>query len=291
MDIQRIIKKLALLPAYAVAIREAGSNQPYHVKYPSMHRWYADPFVCHDEARTYVFVELMHAYHRYGQIAVALVEQGKIGDFRVVLDEPFHLSFPNVFQWQGVWYMLPETKMSHQLRLYRAKNFPGAWELDHVLLDDVTLVDHALFPQPDGFLVVSHDTSAKRNRIYHLLMTDGSVEELHPAGKFSNSRPGGTFYQNGGRWQHVIQDCKRAYGDFLHVYETTCFTERAFEEREICTMSVNDVAFMPDNHVMEHLHTYNTDGVYEVIDLQYMKWYLDKMFIHWWQEYLEHRHR
>lgn len=155
-------EKLCQKYAYAVAIREKGSGAPFKVKYPTIHEWWADPFIVNNADKHCLFVERMSSYRQNGDIAVASVVNGEIGKFHVVLRESFHLSFPNVFSWKGNWYMLPETKGSQQVRLYRAKHFPDSWELDTVLLDQVSLVDHALYPVEDGFLVVSNDITDER---------------------------------------------------------------------------------------------------------------------------------
>lgn len=286
----RRLKKLCYLPAYAVAIRACGTKEPFRVKYPRWNEWYADPFVCTDQGKSYVFVERMNSYHLDGEIAAAPIINGEIGDFKVVLHEPFHLSFPNVFLWRNTWYMLPESNMAGELRLYRAPNFPYDWTLDTVMWKERKLVDHALFPQDNGFLVVTHDvTDAKhrRNRMLALDMQKKKVREIFPKGSWCRERPGGTFYQEGGKWRHVIQDCQKAYGDYLHVYEVDAISETVFDEHEIGCLTADNVPFTPDNHRMEHLHTYNRDAHYEVIDLQYDKCYPDKFFIHQTHEVLK----
>lgn len=285
------LQKLCYRPAYAVAIRRRGDDSiPYQVKYPSWNAWYADPFICTDKGKEYVFVEYMNAYHLDGEIAVASVENGQIGTFRVIIHEPFHMSFPNVFQWKGYWYMLPETNMAEEVRLYRSETFPYHWELDTIFVHGVRLVDHALYPIPQGFLVVSHDITNprdKHNRVFRLDMDRKSMEEVFPEGNWCRERPGGTFYQEAGKWYHCIQDDERAYGDYLHIYEVEELTEKAFFEREIGTICVGDVPLVPDNGRMEHLHTYNCNTNYEVIDVQYDKLYPDKFFSHQWREILK----
>jgi hypothetical protein len=63
----------------------------------------------------------------------------------LALDEPWHLSYPFVFQWQGQAYMLPEGYGSGALRLYRAVEFPLHWEFAAMLVDrpliDTSLVE------------------------------------------------------------------------------------------------------------------------------------------------------
>lgn len=295
MDFKRFYRKLCMKEAYGIAVRPIDSpGAPYRAKYPSALQWYADPFVCGDGDREYVFVELMNHYNVYGQIAVAPIEHGEVGKFRIVIDEDFHMSFPNVFQWKGTWYMIPETFMCGQVRLYRAEEFPYRWVLDSVLLKDVELVDHALFPTEYGFLAVSYDTLDRGNmhsRVFRLDMEKRGMEEIFPSGKWCKERPGGTFYQKDGVWHRVIQDCVKTYGDFLHVFRVNEFTEEIFDEEEIKQVHMSDVPVERDNHKLDFLHTYNRDSCYEAIDFRYWKFYPDKFFLHQWQRVYRHRKR
>ena len=294
MDLTRMYRKLCMKEAYGIAVRPIDKpDAPYIAKYPSALQWYADPFVCNDNGKEYVFVELMNHYNVYGQIAVAPIENGVVGDFQIAIDEPFHMSFPNVFQWNGEWYMLPEVFMSGGVRLYRAEEFPYRWSLDTVLVEQVELVDHALFPTDYGFRMVTYDQTDRANmhsRVFRLDMEQRSLKELFPRGNWCRERPGGTFYRKDGIWYHVIQDCVRTYGDFLHVFQVDEFTDEVFSEREIRQVHMGDVSVEPDNGKLEHIHTYNRDSRYETIDFRYWKFYPDKFFLHHWQRFYR-RHK
>ena len=285
------LDKMFKSDAYGVAIRKANTNDPFYIKYPTTGEWWADPFVCHHEGVDYCFVELMSSYRLHGEIAVAKIENGMIGDFTVVISEPFHMSFPNVFLHDNQWYMLPETNHSHQVRLYKATKFPYEWELDKVLCDNVRLVDHALFPHKNGFLVLSNDIVNEKeayNRFFVLDMHEKTFVEFFPEGEWSSIRPGGNFYMKDNKWYHVLQDGVLAYGDYLHVYEVDEFNTKIFKEHEIKTIRVNDLDYANNNGSLEHIHTYNCNEHYEVIDLQYPKIYPNKLLIHWYHEYLKH---
>ena len=55
--LDKILKK----EAYAVAIRKAKTNDPFYIKYPTMHEWWADPFVCKHGLPPYIFNSLRFA--------------------------------------------------------------------------------------------------------------------------------------------------------------------------------------------------------------------------------------
>lgn len=290
MGFDRTIKKLCKQVAYGVGIRPVNSAAAFHIKYPSAFCWYADPFVCGDGNREYVFVELMHTYRRYGQIAVAPVSDGKIGKFQIVISEPFHMSFPNVFRWEKRWYMIPETYQSRQVRLYVADVFPYKWHLDRVLLQGVNLVDHALYPAESGMYMVSYDQSDRENsfnRTFYIDMHDQTCEEFFPEGDWCKERPGGTFYQKHGAWRHVIQDCELEYGEYLHVFQVNEFSREKFSEKEISQIHIDDKRLCLNDKRLQYIHTYNCDDKYEVIDVRYDKIYPDKFFFHQWQEILK----
>src|ERR1700741_1557140 len=87
----------------------------------------ADPFLIRRDGRCFFFFEVIpRANHRGGVIAFAESEDAihwRYGG--VVLREPFHLSYPHVFEWEGETCMTPEN--AHGVRLYRCASFPGAW--------------------------------------------------------------------------------------------------------------------------------------------------------------------
>lgn len=292
MGLQKFIEKLCQKYAYAVAIRPAGLDVPFSIKYATNNAWYADPFVCTYEGKSYVFVELLNSYHLYGEIAVAPISDGVIGEFKVVISENFHMSFPNVFFWRGDWYMLPETNMSRQVRLYRATAFPYRWELSDILMEDVQLVDYALYPAESGFYVVANDIKVEKdafNRCFYFDVDQKTFTEFLPRGNWCQIRPGGTFYQHNGKWRHAMQDGILAYGDFLHIYEVDEFTREVFNEREICQVKVDDLTYKNGNNKLEHIHTYNRNELYEVVDVQYKRIYPNKFFMHQWHQILKHK--
>ena len=262
-----------------MAIRPLGSLKAFSAKYGNNREWYADPFVCSCDGKDYLFVELMDLRHVYGQIAVAPIVDDEIGDFTIVLSEPFHMSFPNVFQWQGKWYMLPEVYMSGEVRLYECMEFPYRWKLKKVLLDNVELVDHALYPNDEGYFMVSYDIrnrEHKYNHIYKLNMLNLTIKEIKPAGNWCKERPGSTFYKRNGKFYHCIQDCNEVYGHHMHLWQVDEFTPDVFQEHEQKEIFIDDLKISPDNGNLARTHTYNCNDKYEVIDFWFDKLYINK---------------
>ena len=62
-----------------------------------------------------------------------------------VLDEPFHISYPQVFKHKDRYFMLPETKRSNNILLYEAKNFPYDWGIVDTLIHNVRYKDPSIY--------------------------------------------------------------------------------------------------------------------------------------------------
>jgi hypothetical protein len=106
------------------------------------HRFLADPFVVARDGRHYIFAEDYDERRGLGAISCIVVEPDD--SYRIIdniLMEPFHLSFPLVFEEGGETYMIPETAECNAIRLYRCVEFPHKWELDMELVQGVSATD------------------------------------------------------------------------------------------------------------------------------------------------------
>ena len=72
-----------------------------------------------------MFFEDVDVTHRRGVIShCRLDSEGKASEPRMVLERPYHLSYPFVFRWNADVFMLPETGQNNAVELYRAQEFP-----------------------------------------------------------------------------------------------------------------------------------------------------------------------
>ncbi len=95
----------------------------------------ADPFMVRRDNTWYMFFEVMNSETRKGEIALATSDDALTWTYQqIVLDEPFHLSYPHVIEWENEYYMFPETLYAGALRLYKADDFPFRWRcVDNLL--------------------------------------------------------------------------------------------------------------------------------------------------------------
>jgi len=103
-------------------------GRPWQVLRNKPFRFFADPFPVAWNGKTWLFFEDFD--HRIGKgriSAVAFGPRGPEGDVFPVLEQPWHLSFPYVFEHEGELWMLPESSNNRTVSLYRAQNFPTRW--------------------------------------------------------------------------------------------------------------------------------------------------------------------
>jgi len=110
----------------------------------------ADPFILLREPQWFLFFEVIRPRTRHGDIGWAESTDGRHWKYRgIALDEPFHLSYPYVFRWREEIYMIPESAGERAVRLYRATDFPGAWEPVKVLLSGRDYADASVMHTVD----------------------------------------------------------------------------------------------------------------------------------------------
>ena len=89
----------------------------------------ADPFVVSKNGKDFCFVEDFDLQTQKGKIAVYELASGGGTLIGTVLDEPFHMSFPYIFEFDQELYMCPETSENRDIRIYKCIEFPVSLEI------------------------------------------------------------------------------------------------------------------------------------------------------------------
>ena len=118
------------------------------IKNPPGH-FLADPFVIRDGERDYCFLEDYDFKTNRARISVYELKRSGAARLGDAIVEPYHLSFPYLFEYQGKLYMCPETSENNEIRLYECVNFPLEWKHSKTLMTNVSAVDTLIFPH-DG---------------------------------------------------------------------------------------------------------------------------------------------
>lgn len=199
----------------------------------------ADPFLIHADGTWNLFFEVLNRANGRGEIGLATSTDLASWKYeRIVLAEPFHLSFPYVFEWRGERYMVPESHQASAVRLYRADPFPGTWTHVHTLLSGERYSDTALFRHDDRWWLFTQTSPQGKHDNLRLFFADdlfGAWSE-HPASPIVNgdphtARPGGRVLSYGGGLLRFAQDCAPRYGLGVLAFEITTLTPTDYAER------------------------------------------------------------
>ncbi|MFL6448873.1 MAG: hypothetical protein ACJ746_14470 [Bryobacteraceae bacterium] len=234
----------------------------------------ADPFLIAQNGKNFIFVEDYPYREGKGVISVLEVDaNGQIGSAERVLERPYHLSYPFVFEHEGSIYMIPETMGSRRIELYEAKAFPSRWELVHVLKEDIEAVDTTLWIQ-DGiyyFFTNVAELGATPNDLLYLYISDSLCGEWipHPANPICadvrSSRSAGCLFVRQNRIIRPAQDCSIRYGYACQLNEIQTLSPTEYRERPVGRIDPN---WHPG---LIGTHTINSNETIEVIDGQIYK--------------------
>jgi hypothetical protein len=189
---------------------------------PPRDRFYADPCLVDWRGSSYLFFEeLIFADHRGVISCCQLTPDGRWTTPEVVLERPYHLSYPFVFFVGEQAFMLPETAANGAIELYKARSFPRGWALEAVLVSEVRAVDPTTIER-DGrhwlFANVAVEGASTNDELF--LFSARSVRgpwEPHPRNPIvsdvRHARPAGRpFIDASGGLIRPSQDCSGFYG-------------------------------------------------------------------------------
>lgn len=232
----------------------------------------ADPFLYVHQGKNWLFYEKQNLTDMKGSLWCINLDEAGAKPVKV-LEEPFHLSYPQVFRYGKYTYMVPETRKAGEVRLYRCIQFPEKWEKEETLFE---------FPAVDTTILQNTDIDGTETEFFafayrkdHLEIYACQIEKEHfrilkkekifssePSKKL---RPGGAVFKENGKLYRSVQNCSEYYGQELIINEISRLGKEGFEEWEYKRISPDDISVPGVNPI--GVHTYNRNETYEVIDL------------------------
>jgi hypothetical protein len=207
-------------------------------------RFVADPFMIRNSDGFHLFFEVMNEKRNTGEIAYAYSRDCVQWEYRrVVLKERFHLSYPYVFFWEGVYYMIPECRTSWGIQLYKATQFPDSWQRVATLVKGsrsyCPLLDPSIIRHENRWYLFGYARKSGRKKVHnlHLFSADtltGPWAE-HPQSPVISSnphhaRPGGRIVAADGALYRYAQDGVPNYGSKVWAFRITTLTQELYRE-------------------------------------------------------------
>lgn len=247
----------------------------YHRLIPPADRFWADPFVVYKDEKYFVFFEELF-YKNEGEkghlSVMEITRNGVITAPQIILEKPYHLSYPFIFEYKNTFYMIPESSADSTIQLYECKEFPYKWEFKMNLMENIKAVDTTIhFTNNKWWLFanVSELPGVSNSEELFLFSADDLFStnwKSHPGNPIvsdiRSSRPAGRIFTYKEKLYRPSQDCSVAYGYSILLNEITALTDEKYEEIIIA-------GILPDwAEDVKATHTLSFDHGLTVIDAQ-----------------------
>ncbi len=230
-------------------------------------QWCADPFVIEDGSGHYIFVEQYLKDKDKGCIGYFKFIAGEPVNQGIIIENTYHMSYPDVFRYKEQYYMIPESSANSTVDLYVADHFPEKWRKVKTLINGQKYVDSTVYQDGEDYYLISYSmTDGYEIRVFTLDMEKQEVNLLSKRKYTKNvGRPGGRLFSENGKLMRPAQDCSRKYGEALIIYQVDDLNRSGeFVEHEARRMEAASVNI---ENRPERLHQWTGTNQYEVVDV------------------------
>jgi hypothetical protein len=267
--VSRTLEKLSSFQQWMLAYRIKNGEFRYLI--PESGHFWADPFPLKVNGKYYIFFEDYVYSAGRAHISVIEVDQnGIVSGPTEALKLDSHLSYPFVFEWQGDYYMIPETGDRDVVELYRAVNFPFEWQPVKVLIEancplDATVIeaDHRWWM----FVNIQEEGATVNWDELHLYYSESLLGPWKPHARnpivsdVRSARPAGRLFWSNNVLYRPSQDSSRSYGYAMTINEVESLTPEHYSEKE-----VHKILPVWDRRTIG-VHTFNCVADITVIDV------------------------
>jgi len=202
---------------------------------------WADPFPVIYEDRTFIFIE-QQIKNKNGTLGfIELFEDLTWTDFTPILEADYHLSYPHIFQNEGLWYMIPETHENNKIDLYVCKVFPNIWKYHSTLIDTISAVDSTIINHNDTWYLFTSTQKEGFNSSLSIFYSDtfpSTNWKSHPnnpviRGKNHSRMGGALFVDDSNNLIRPAQSSVKEYGEKLTLNKVIKLSKTHYSEEKI----------------------------------------------------------
>lgn len=241
----RAFEKFSSFEQWILAYRFDRDEFKYLI--PPVGRFWADPFQIKVDGKYYIFFE--DYVNDAGRAHISVVEvdrNGIVSGPTEALKLDCHLSYPFVFEWQGDYYMIPETGERNVVELYRAHSFPFQWKPEKVLLEARSPLDATLIAAEGKwwmFVNIQEEGVAVNWDELHLYYADSPLGPWKPHARnpivtdVRFARPAGRLFWSQDVLYRPNQDSSLRYGYATMINRVTELSPSTYKETPLLKIS------------------------------------------------------
>lgn len=220
-ELYRTIRDLTMCEHWHVVARIGDKViEPRMGKAPWHRDFCADCFPFSHGGKLYLFYETVNPAYK-GLLGCFVLEGEQWRQLGPVLEQPWHMSYPQVFEENGHLYMIPE-QSNHgkgDVSLYEATDFPKGWVKVATLINR-PFADSTLLRKDGHCYMACYTTSPNDSaELWHAPSLLGPWERHSQWFNVNQSRRlmrcGGAFLEEDGKIYRIAQDLNGGYGKRL----------------------------------------------------------------------------
>ncbi|MBI5056253.1 MAG: hypothetical protein HZB61_06550 [Nitrospirae bacterium] len=241
-----------------------------HVRWlpaPSKNLFFADPFaVCRGNVMTILFEEYNYRYSK-GCISMININGDSDSHPQIVIDAPFHMSYPYLLEYKNEVYCIPEIAQSGEVALYKALQFPERWIKAVTLIPNFAAIDSTVFYHENFWWLMASDKEINEYDNLCIWYAEALTGPWRPHAAnpvkvdIRSARPAGTPFVIEGNLYRPSQDNSEYYGKRIIINRVLELTPYEYKEEQIKVLEPFRSGPYPDG-----LHTISSVGNKTVID-------------------------
>lgn len=275
-------------------VYKSNNQCDYSVLKSNFKEWYADPIPFKWKEQNYVFVEIYDKFLQKGCVGLCtLNDEGVLDKPKKIIEEDFHMSFPNVFEYNDECYMIPECSSVEQLRIYKMGTNIQDWKLYYLFENVGKIVDTVVFVNDEQKIYILGSECNVQNPHQSKLMlfeirnlADKSHIKLYKLWEEKDysykTRNGGNFTLIEGEIYRVVQhSTKDVCGKYVTLNKILNLDDNGIEE--ICSKKIDvfnqNISFPAFIYRIWGIHTYGRIGNEEILDVRLQKFSLGGLIL------------
>lgn len=199
----------------------------------------ADPFLFVHNEELFLFYE--EQTNLYGKGVIKMVKTSDLKKWTnpiTVLEEDYHLSFPNVFVLDGQIYMMPESGNDKCIKLYTPNEDLSQWIPYKTILEGSKFIDSSIVRNNNKLFLFTTDYTNQTNKLR--LFYSNCIDDLwveHPLSPIAEGkdigRCAGSLFNYQDKLYRPCQLTSSRYGEGVDLYEVLELSCHNYKETKI----------------------------------------------------------
>lgn len=222
----------------------------------------ADPFFIIENDSIYLFVENQEK-NKAANIDLFIIADSSIDHKGTILDMETHISYPQVFFYDNDYYMLPETKRSNNLLLYKSNSFPYKWSISDTLMKNIRVKDPTIMIGENYHVIFTCNDDLELIMYCSDTLFSGWEECENYTKYFGNEvRPAGRIFEVNDKTFIPMQNQKLGYGTSVSLFEIVIKDNSIKLIKEMSGFLTPQIGKQHFNSSMHHIDIQEHNGSY-----------------------------